>query len=70
MLCHVPESKGYLDNMIIKRYRKINRVCKIYKKCALYYINRASFAPYIEMLLEKDLKYNWCKVCADKNRGI
>lgn len=23
MLCHVPESKGYLDNMIIKRYRKI-----------------------------------------------
>lgn len=39
-------------------------MCRTYKKCALYYIKRASFAPYIEMLPEKDLKCNWYKVCA------
>lgn len=39
-------------------------MCRIYKKCAFYYINCTSFAAYIEILLEKDLKCNWCRVCA------
>lgn len=51
---------------MIKNYGGKINLYKNYKKCAFYYIYYASFAVYIEMLLKKDLKCNWCRLCADK----